>query len=58
MWTLIILIVGLLPPQGMIQYGFETKADCLLEASAYCDGGKQFICKCTDKLEKPNDWRL
>ena len=49
-WTLIVLLVGFNPPTGMVKYGFETMADCWLEASAYCDGTKKFRCACTDKI--------
>lgn len=61
-WTLIVLIAGLLPPQGFVQYGFETKQHCLLEAAHYCTESEtapsqarppQFKCKCEKGLLPP-----
>ena len=56
-WTLIVLMVGLLPPQGMIQYGFPTKEACLIELSTYCGSphDKQFRCKCEKGLVPPGE---
>ena len=55
-WTLIVLIAGLLPPQGFVQYGFESQQLCLLEAAHYCTAGEknpQFKCKCEKGLIPP-----
>lgn len=48
MWSLIVLILGIVPPQGMVQHGFATKEDCLSEATLYCwpPKAKQYRCKC------------
>lgn len=54
-WALIVLMVGLTPPTGMIQYGHATKEECLLEASHYCGraGDRGFRCKCERGLRPP-----
>lgn len=53
-WTLIVLMAGLLPPQGFIQYGFESEMLCQLEAAHYCSRAeKQFRCKCEPHLKPP-----
>jgi hypothetical protein len=56
MWTLIVLIAGALPPQGMVLHGFATREECLSEATLYCWPppprkysawqDNKFICKC------------
>ena len=50
MWTLVVLLIGTLPPTGIVQFGFNSEAECLLEASNYCDGSRKFRCDCTNKL--------
>ena len=46
MWTLVVLILGIVPPQGMVLTGFPDKAACVEEGKRYCDGEKKFRCKC------------
>ena len=52
MWTLIVLLVGVLPPTGMVQYGFDTLSDCMMEAKVYCNDDKRFVCGCSDKFKQ------
>lgn len=55
-WTLIVLIAGLLPPQGFVQYGFDSKKACEDEAQSYCPVGDkhpQFKCKCEKGMTPP-----
>ena len=54
MWSLIVVIAGLIPPQGMIQYGFQSKEACIEEARSYCSGEpRQFLCRCEKGLLPP-----
>ena len=52
MWTLIVVMTTLLPPQGITKHGFETKEDCLSYATLWCwppdlpRSQRPFICKC------------
>jgi hypothetical protein len=46
MWTLIVLIVGTLPPQGIAIEGFPNKATCVEEARNYCENDTRYKCKC------------
>ena len=46
MWSLIVLILGTLPPVGTVQHGFETKDACESEATLYCWPPKQRVYKC------------
>jgi hypothetical protein len=57
-WALIVLLSGVTPPLGTIQYGFETKQLCEAEAASYCKPGDtnprpQFRCKCEKGLVPP-----
>lgn len=54
-WSLIVLILGSLPPQGTIQYGFPTQQACMEEAAHYCgrSTSDQFRCKCEQGLLPP-----
>lgn len=54
-WALIVLMLGLVPPQGMIQYGFDSELACRLEAAHYCapDTARHFRCKCEPGLTPP-----
>lgn len=55
MWTLIVLIVGSLPPAGAVQTGFATEEACLAEARYYCDGTKKLRCKCQQDVTYPTE---
>lgn len=46
MWTLIILVLNVLPPQGITVRGFPDEAACLSEARKFCDGDGRYVCKC------------
>jgi hypothetical protein len=45
MWTLIVLILNTLPPQGTTVKGFPDEAACLKEAKRLCDEPR-YRCKC------------
>ena len=51
MWSLVILIVGTLPPQGFVLNGFENKAACVAESWQYCRDDSRFRCKCEEARE-------
>lgn len=46
MWTLVILIVGTIPPKGVVLTGFPTEAECIAAAQDYCAIDRRFRCKC------------
>lgn len=55
-WALVVLILGIVPPTGMIQYGFETREQCLVEASHYCGrSDRGFRCRCEPGLRPPGE---
>lgn len=46
MWSLVILILNLMPPQGMVLGGFADQASCQEEARRMCNGEPGWRCKC------------
>ena len=52
-WTLVILILGTLPPRGVEVTGFPTERECVEKMTEFCDPStaKQFRCKCLPARE-------
>jgi hypothetical protein len=48
MWTLLVLVLNVLPPQGITVRGFPDEAACLWEAKKFCEGDGRYRCKCVD----------
>jgi len=51
MWTLVVLIVGTLPPQGTLVKGFADLPECLAASQEYCAANKRLRCKCVVERE-------
>jgi len=51
MWTLVILIVGTLPPQGSVVKGFVDQPSCIAASRDYCNIDKRLRCKCVMERE-------
>lgn len=55
MWTLVVLLAGVMPPTGIVQTGFASEAECIQEATAYCGrSNKKFRCKCIRSTTNDN----
>ena len=49
MWTLIVLVLNILPPTGIAVKGFPDKATCEAEAIRFCDEPR-YRCKCQSSV--------
>lgn len=46
MWTLVVLVLNVLPPQGITVRGFPDKAACEAEAKWFCGDEPRYRCNC------------
>jgi len=45
MWSLVVLILGTIPPQGVVVKDLS-ETECVEQNRRYCDGDRKFRCKC------------